>query len=302
MHAIVQHEYGGPGQLKYEEIADPKPGSGEVLVKVAATSVNPIDWKIRSGAVKDRMPVDFPHIPGRDVAGTVLAVGEGVTHFELGDRVMALTRSTYAEQVVVPASDLAIIPDELDIADAAAVPLVATTGHQLITRAVGAQQGWTILVTGAVGSVGRFAVYTAQQLGCNVLVGVRASQRKEAEALHANGIVALDSRSDLAGLPQLDAVADTVGGEIANQLLSHLRPDGVFGSVATPPSEAEKFPGIRVNRIMAQPDAKALGELAQAVAIGKLKLPIDRILPLAQAGEAQQAAEKGGIGKVLLSV
>ncbi len=301
MRAIVQHEYGGPGKLKIEEIPDPKPGPGEVLIRTAATSVNPIDWKIRSGAVKDRMPVDFPHIPGRDVSGTVLAVGDGVTAFTLGDRVMALTRSTYAEQVVVPATDLAIIPEEMDIADAAAVPLVAITGHQLITRAVQAEKGWTILVTGAVGSVGRFAVYTARQLGCTVLVGVRERQRKEAESLHADGIIALDSDDAMEKLPQLDAVADTIGGDLANKLLAHIRPDGVFGCVATPPTEADKFPGIRVTRIMAQPDAHALAQLAEAVASGKLQLPIDRMLPLAQAGEAQQAAEKGGIGKVLLS-
>ena len=301
MHAIVQHEYGGPGKLKYEEVPDPTPGPGEVLVRTAATSVNPVDWKIRSGAIKDRMPVDFPYISGRDVAGTVLALGEGVSTFQVGDRVMALTKKAYAEQVAVPAAHLAIIPLDLDIVDAAAIPLVALTGHQLITRAVQAQKGWTVLVTGAVGSVGRFAVYVAKQLGCTVLVGVRERQRKQAESLHADGIVALDSQDDLARLPQLDAVADTVGGDIANQLLAHIKPDGVFGCVATPPTDAGKFPGIRVTRIMAEPDARTLAELAEAVSSGKLELPIDRILPLSEAGEAQQAGEKGGVGKILLT-
>ena len=300
MHAMVLHEYGGPDKLTYEEVEDPKPGAGEVLVRTTATSVNPVDWKQRSGAIKDRMPVEFPAILGRDVSGTVLALGEGVSGFERGDRVMAMTLHTYAEQVVVKAEELTRIPEELDIVDAAAVPLVALTGEQLILRAVRPEKGWTILVSGALGSVGRAAVYTAKQAGTTVLAGVRGKQRKEAEALGADKIVAIDDKDALSKLGFLDAIADTVGGETGERLLEKVKQGGVFGSVATPPQNAKLHPTVRVERIMAQADAAALHRLAQAVLTKKLVIPIDRMLPLREAGEAQRVAEKGGVGKILL--
>ena len=300
MRAVVLHEYGGPEKLKYEEIADPKPGAGEVLVRTAATSVNPIDWKQRSGAVKDRMPIEFPAVLGRDVAGTVLALGEGVTGFERGDRVMAMATRTYAEQVVVKATELTRIPEELDIVDAAALPLVLLTGSQLVLRAVRPEKGWTMLVSGAVGSVGRVAVYTAKQAGATVLAGVRGKQRKEAEALGADGVIAIDDKDALSRLGFLDAIADTVGGETGERLIEKVKQGGVFGSVATLPQNAMLHPTVRVERIMAQPDAVALRQLAEAVTAKTLVIPVDRMLPLRQAAEAQRAAEKGGVGKILL--
>ena len=134
MKASVLHDYGPPSNLKYEDFPDPKPGPGEVLVRVQAASVNPIDWKLRSGAAKARFPLTLPAILGRDVAGTVRELGEGVKDFAVGDRVFALARATYAELCIVKASELARIPDKLDMTTAAAVPLVALTGDQLIRK------------------------------------------------------------------------------------------------------------------------------------------------------------------------
>lgn len=300
MHAVVIHEYGGTDKLKYEEVADPQPGPGEVLVRTTATSVNPIDWKMRSGEAKERFPVEFPGILGRDLSGTVLALGEGVSGFERGDRVMAMTPKTYAEQVVVKADELTRIPDELDIVDAAAVPLVALTGEQLILRGVKPEKGWTILVSGAVGSVGRVAVYAAKQAGATVLAGVRTKQMKEAATLGADEVVDISSKDSIAKLGFLDAVADTVGKETAGLLLEKVKQGGVFATVAMLPDNAKLHPTVRVDRIRAEPDAVALRRLAEAVLAKRLVIPIDRMLPLREAGEAQRAAEKGGIGKVLL--
>ena len=300
MHAVVLHEYGGADKLKYEEVADPVAGPGEVLVRTAATSVNPVDWKQRSGAIRQRMPVEFPAILGRDVSGTVLALGEGVNGFERGDRVMAMTLHTYAEQVVVKAAELTRIPEELDIVDAGALPLVLLTGHQLVQRAVQPEKGWTILVSGAVGSVGRAAVYTAKQAGATVLAGVRGKQRKEAETLGADEVIAIDDKDALGKLGFLDAIADTVGGETGERLLEKVKQGGVFGSVATLPGNVKLHPTVRVERIMAQADAAALRQLAEAVLAKKLVIPVDRMLPLREAAEAQRVAEKGGVGKILL--
>lgn len=135
MKAAVLHEYGPPSNLKYEDFPDPKPGPGEVLIAVRAASINPIDFKMRSGAAKEHFPVTFPAVLGRDVAGLVRALGEGVKDFAVGDRVFALAWGAYAELCVVKAADLAKIPEGVDMTTAAAVPLVSCTGDQLIREA-----------------------------------------------------------------------------------------------------------------------------------------------------------------------
>src|SRR5579875_3392293 len=177
MKAIQMHGYGGVDQLRYDDVPTPTPGADEVLGRVAATSVNPIDWKLRRGDLKGRMDVQFPVIPGRDVAGEVVEAGANVTQFKPGQKVMALANRTYAEFVSVAAQALAHIPDGLDFDQAAAMPLVTTTGAQLIDH-IAPHAGDTLLVTGAVGSVGRTAVYVARQRGARVIAGVRGRQKK----------------------------------------------------------------------------------------------------------------------------
>jgi NADPH:quinone reductase-like Zn-dependent oxidoreductase len=155
MKAIVVHQYGGPDVLKFEDYPDPVPGPGEVLVRVAAASVNPIDYKRRAGLTKDFYPMQFPSLIGVDIAGTVVQIGPGVEGFSVGDQVFAMADNTYAELCVISAAVLAKIPKGLDLIQAAALPLVTTTGNQL-TSATGIKAGQTIIVLGAVGNVGRF--------------------------------------------------------------------------------------------------------------------------------------------------
>jgi NADPH:quinone reductase-like Zn-dependent oxidoreductase len=301
MKASVLHDYGPPSNLKYEDFPDPKPGPGEVLVRVQAASVNPIDWKLRSGAAKARFPLTLPAILGRDVAGTVRELGEGVKDFAVGDRVFALANRTYAELCVVKASELSRIPDKLDMTTAAAVPLVAITGDQLIRKATNVQPGQTILLTGALGSVGRCALFAALEIGAHVIAGVRKQQIHEAMDLGAIAATDINDDASIASLGSLDAVADTVGGASAAKLIAKVKPGGIFGTVLGPPSNAALHPTVTVNHIMATPDPATVIHYAEAVRDGKLKLPIDRILPLSQAAEAQTVAEKGGIGKVVLT-
>lgn len=300
MKAVVLHEYGGPENLKYEDVDDPVPGEGEVLVRLSATSVNPIDYKMRSGAVKDYFPVTFPAILGRDIAGLVRALGPGVSGFAVGDKVMALGRSSYAELVVVKAQDVALVPEGLDHVEAAALPLVTLTGEQLVTRGTGIKAGQTILVAGAVGGVGRSAVWTAKKAGAKVIAGVRKSQLKEAKELGADEVIALDDPSAMEKLGFVDAVADAVGGKTAEALMAKVKQGGVFASVLGPPGNAKMHPTVQVNPIVVVPDAKMLRELGEDVAAKRLTIPIDRMIPLKEAAEGQAAAEKGGIGKVLL--
>jgi NADPH:quinone reductase-like Zn-dependent oxidoreductase len=300
MKAVVLHEYGGPAKLKYEDVPDPVAGQGEVLVRLAATSINPVDYKLRSGAYKAFMPLTFPAILGHDVSGLVRAVGPGVTEFAPGDKVMALASSTYAELAVVKAAELAHLPDNLDLVEAAALPLVTLTGTQLITRGTGIQAGQTVLVSGALGGVGRSAVHAAKQAGATVIAGVRKRQVEAAESLGADQVVALDDTAAMEKLGFLDAVADTVGGQTAETLLRKVRQGGVFASVLGPPANAKLNPTVRVVPVQVAGDAAMLRALAEEVAAKRLVIPIDRMIPLADAGEGQAAAEKGGIGKVLL--
>src|SRR5580704_11668357 len=300
MKAVVLHEYGGPDKLKYKEVADPVPGAGQVLVRVAASSVNPIDFKLRSGAMKAFWPLELPIILGRDIAGIVRAVGDGVSGFKPGDKVMALGMRAYAELAVVEAKDLAFVPEKLDLVKAAALPLVTLTGEQLITRGAKIQRGQTVLVSGAVGNVGRSAVWTAKKAGAKVIAGVKKSQLKEAATLGADQVLALDDATAIDKIGFIDAVADTVGGETGQKLLGKVKQGGVFASVVGPPANAGMHPTVRIEPIQSKPDAAMLRIMAEDVAAGRLVIPIDRMLALADAAKAHAAAEKGGIGKILL--
>ncbi len=300
MKAAVLHEYGGPNKLKYEDFADPSPGPGEVRVRVLAASVNPVDWKMRSGEAKERFPVQFPGILGRDVAGVVESLGDGVTGFKEGDRVLALARATYAELCVVKATDLALIPEGLEMTAAGAVPLVALTGDQLIREATEVQAGQTILLSGATGSVGRCALFCALELGAKVIAGVRKKQIDEALALGAVAAVNVEDEDELARIGLVDGVADTVGGKLGPKLLAKVKPGGPYGTLLGPPQDAALHPLVRIKPVMAQPNAATTAHYSEALRDGKLRLPIDRVLPLADAGDAQALAEKGGVGKIVL--
>src|SRR6202522_2019718 len=181
MKAIVLHAYGGPEGLKFEDYPDPIPPPGEVLVRVAAASVNPIDYKRRAGLTKDFYPMKFPGLIGVDMAGTVVKIGPGVEGFSVGDQVFAMADNTYAELCVVKGAALAKVPKRLDLIQAAALPLVTTTGNQLMS-ATGIKAGQTVLVVGAAGNVGRSAVFTARHRGANVIAGVLKRQLQMHEA------------------------------------------------------------------------------------------------------------------------
>jgi NADPH:quinone reductase-like Zn-dependent oxidoreductase len=300
MKAVVLHEYGGPDKLKYEDVPDPVANEDQVLVRVAASSVNPIDYKLRSGAMKAFWPLELPTILGRDIAGIVRELGSRVSGFKPSDKVMAVGLKAYAELAVVAAKDLAFVPDKLDLVKAAALPLVTLTGEQLITQGTKIQAGQTVLVTGAVGNVGRSAVWTAKKAGAKVIAGVKKSQVKEAAALGADHVLALDDAAAIEKLGFVDAVADTVGGQATQKLLGKVKQGGVFASVVGPPANAGMHPTVKIEAIQSKPDAAMLRTMAQDVAAGRLIIPIDRMVPLAEAGPAHAAAEKGGIGKILL--
>jgi NADPH:quinone reductase-like Zn-dependent oxidoreductase len=301
MKAIVVHQYGGPEVLKFEDYPDPAPGPGEVLVRVAATSVNPIDYKRRAGLTKDFYPLTFPGLIGVDISGTVVKIGPGVEGFSIGDRVFAMADNTYAELCVVKAAVLAKVPEGLDLIQAAALPLVTVTGNQLLS-ATGIKAGQTVMVVGAAGNVGRSAVFTAKERGATVIAGVlkRQMQLEDTKTVGADQVVATDDDTAIANLPPLDAVADTVGGRTAEKLIAKVKPVGVYASVVEAPQNAAKYPSVKVVHVFSKFDRKTLEFMAEAVRDGKLVIPISQKLPLSEAAEAQAEAERGGVGKILL--
>src|SRR5580658_2534795 len=193
MRAVVLLEYGGPEKLKFEDnVPEPQISGGSVLIAAAAASVNPIDWKVRSGMRQKDFPLSFPAILGRDVSGVVRAVGDNVKHFKAGDRVLAFSNATYAELVAVEDSSVTHLPDGVDLADAAAIPLIALTGDQLVRLATKVQKGQVVLITGALGSVGRAAVHSAKKIGAEVIAGVRGKEMDEVRSLGVSGALAID--------------------------------------------------------------------------------------------------------------
>lgn len=299
MKAVLLHGYGGIDQLRYEDVPTPEPKDNEVLVKVAATSVNPVDWKIRSGGAKDRFPVTFPTILGRDVSGTIAKTGASVRNLKLAQKVIGLAQHSYAEYLTANADHLTVLPDGLDLVDSGALPLVVTTGAQLIQH-MRVKAGDLVLVTGALGSVARTAVYAAKHLGARVIAGVKAEQREQANALGAAQVVAIDNDEEISKLPELDGIADTVDHDVIGKLIPKLKPGGVLGSVLGKPKEAEGT-DIRVEALMATPDASLLRQMADAVRDGQLVIPIAKKMKLSEAGKAQELAERGSVnGKILL--
>src|SRR5690349_9290887 len=223
MKAIVVSQYGGPEVMEYRDYPDPSPGPDEVLVRVAATSINPFDIKRRSGEAKAFAPINFPGVIGVDVAGTVISWGNKVNGFSAGERVLGMADQTYAELCLVKAENLAKIPAGLDLVEAAAIPLVTTTGYQLIMKGAHVRPGQSVLVTGALGNVGRSAVFTAKSLGARVIAGVRNKQLEQAAALKVDSVAAVDNQEALSTLEMLDAVADTVDGTIAELLIGKVK-------------------------------------------------------------------------------
>ena len=287
--------------LEYGDFPDPAVAPGEALVRIAAASVNPIDIMERSGLTKDFKPIQFPGVLGWDLSGTVVDVAPGVAGVAPGDKVLAWAYHTYAELCAVKAELLAKVPDGLDLVEAAALPLVTITGSQLVASAAEVRAGQTVLVSGAFGGVGRSAVFTAKERGAKVIAGVLKKQQRAATDLGADEIVALDDEAAVKALAPVDVVANAVRGKTAEQLLGKVKPGGVFASVTGAPANAKDYPSVKLVSFVSRQDATTLRRMAEAVAAGKLVIPIDRKLPLSSAAEAHALVGRGGTGKLLLA-
>jgi NADPH:quinone reductase-like Zn-dependent oxidoreductase len=297
--ASVVTAYGGPEVMNYQDMPDPEPAPGDVLVEVAGIGINPEDILERNGAVAG-WQLQFPAIIGLDVSGTVVATGDGVTDLKAGDRVCGWAYHTYAELVAAKATLFAKVPETMDLVDAAAIPLVGVTGSQLISVASGLQRGQTVLVSGAAGAVGRCAVYVAKAAGAHVIAGVQRRQLDQAESIGADETIVLDDPAAFAAIPHVDVVANMLRGKAATDLLAKVKDGGTFASVTGVPDGSKEYPKVRVVSFVSKQDRALIAFVADAVHAGKLTIPIDHREALENAGAAQAAVTKGGIGKVLL--
>lgn len=304
MRAVQINAYGGPEVLQLSEAPMPAFSANEARIRTAAIGVNPADWKWRAGWFTSVTELSFPHILGYDLAGVVEAIGSDVTDLAVGDRVTGMTRTrkqgAYAEFVTVSADFTARIPESLDFATAAALPTPGLTGVQLVEEMLQPRAGDLVLVTGAVGGVGRFSVHAAKRLGARVVAAVRAGQVDAARAIGADHVIVLGEQ-DWTG-PAFDSIADTVGGPAVASLCHRIGPDGKIGTVSTTPIEKG---GLSVEPLFFayHADKRRLRELAQAVADGAVSLPIAKRFPLEEAGEAHRLMETGGQGgKIVLEV
>jgi len=312
MKAVRIHGHGGPEALVWEDAPRPVPGPGEILVRVAAAGVNPADYKHRNGMFRDFVPYVFPKILGYDVAGTVEAHGRDAGGPEIegpdsgrpapGTRVFAmldpLTAGGYAQYVAVPAHFCAVIPEGMDFATAAALPCPALTGTQMVEEILRPAMGETVLVTGATGMVGRFAILAVRNAGARAIAAVRPAYADEARVLGADGVAALGGPAWDG--PPFDGMIDTVGGRAASALASAVKSGGRILCAATDPLDPALLPVVP-EFIAVHPDGSGLGRIAAAVMAGKVDVPIVARIAMAEAQRAHEAIEGGSVrGKIVL--
>ncbi len=296
MRAITQNRFGGPDVLEVVEVPRPTPGPGEVLIRVAATSVNPADWKLRSGEVT---PLgDPPFTLGFDVSGTVVEAAADVTELRAGDQVFGLflTRfGAYAQYVAVPANLLAIRPPELDDVRAAALPTAGLTAWQALADL---RAGQRILIHAAAGGVGHLAVQIAKARGAYVIGTARTDNHEFLQSLGADELIDYTVVDFAEAAGEVDVVLDLIGGDYGQRSLRTLRADGRH--IDTQGSDAEGDP--RYVRFYVTPSGTDADELGTLAAQGKLRVDIARVMSLADIAEAHKLSESGHVrGKIVLT-
>ena len=302
MQAIQIQDYGGPEVLKLVEKPVPQPGEGQALIRVHAAGVNPTDWKTRAGYYKQFRPVPMPWIPGVDGAGVVEALGPGATQFRPGQAVYGPFTGAYAQYAVAPASDLQIKPDRVSFEEAAAVPVGALTAWGTVFDAANVQPGQRVLVQGAAGGVGLYAVQLARWKGAQVF-GTASSAN--VEFVHSLGAEAIDysARPFEQSVKDVDVVIDTVGSDITQRSLQVLRRGGTLVTVAAMLAEDfGKAEGIRAIRGGRASHAR-LKDITQLIEAGKVKPAVYKVFPLAEARQAQELSQTGhGRGRIVLHI
>lgn len=301
MKAIRLHDYGVPDALVLEDVPRPEPKADEVLVRLSAAGVNPVDWMMGAGWNRQFMPLQFPWIPGFEGAGVVEAVGADVKDIELGQEVYGAFTNAYANYTVAPASEVFPKPGNLSLEQAATVPMGARTAWQAVIEEADVQPGQTVLIHGGAGGVGLYAVQLAKWRSARVIATASPKNVEFVRSLGADSVIDYTATRFEDVVSNVDAVIDTVGGDVIERSMQVIRPGGIFVTVAGRVDPAMgKAHGIRATSAM-RSDAAKLQQISELLAANQLTPHVGPLFPLAQARQAQELSQtRHGRGRIVL--
>lgn len=310
MKAIVIEQYGGREMLVEREMDSPTPKARQVVVELKATSINPVDWKVREGYMKEALPLKFPIILGWDAAGIIKEAGSEVKNFKVGDRVFArpaTTREgTYAEEAVVDESLLAHLPENIPFEEAAAVPLAGLTAWQCLFDFCNMQEGDKVLIHAGSGGVGHYAIQIAKAFGAYVATTASGKNQSWVEDLGPDRFINYKEEDFTEVLEDYDIVLDTLGGDIQSSSYRVLKEKGYLVSIAQPPNEeeAEKY-GVKAGFVFLDPKGEELAKLADMMANGEMTSVIGHRFDLTEEGlrDAHEVSESHHAkGKIVINI
>jgi NADPH:quinone reductase-like Zn-dependent oxidoreductase len=308
MKAVRIHHYGGPETLQYEDAPRPQPGAGEVLIRIYAAGVNPVDWKIREGYLKDMLPTSLPLIPGWDVSGVVEKTGPGAARFQEGDEVYGMPDisrdGAYAEYMAAREAEIALKPKSLHHTQAAGVPMGALTAWQALFDTAQLRAGQRVLIHAGAGGVGHFAVQFAKWKGAHVIATASTRNQELLRELGADEPIDYTTQRFEDIVQDVDVVLDTLAGETQERSWKVLKKGGLLVALTAPPSaEKAEEHGVRASFHSSHPDSAQLAQIAGLIDSGKVKVVIDRIVPLSEARRGQELSQSGRTrGKIVLRV
>jgi NADPH:quinone reductase-like Zn-dependent oxidoreductase len=308
MRALLMTGYGGAEVLKLSETATPTPASGEVRIRIHAAAVNPIDWKIRSGKLQRNYGVTLPYIPGRDAAGTIDAVGPGVTDWKIGDAVIAVTSGgTLAEYVIAPAQDVARKPGKLTFEEAAGIPTASLAAWRTLITNGDIKKGQRVLIHGGAGGVGSTAVQLAHWRGAHVIATASERNHEYLKSIGADEVIDYQTTRFEDVVKNVDVVLDNVGGDTLQRSPAVLREGGTLLTiVGMPPAQACRERKLRCptsSTATSEQPGEELTKLGQLFDSGDLKMSVEATFPLAQAAQAFELSESGRArGKIVVQV
>lgn len=295
--------FGDSGVIQLNQVDQPQPKENEVLIKIAATTVNPIDMKVRSGFMQKIMPVNLPFIPGSDVGGTVAAAGSGVSRLRVGDKVFASTfGGTYAEYAVLKEDQTALIPNNTSFDEAASLAVPLATSYSFLVEGGELKAGQRVLIHGASGGVGGIMVQMAKALGAYVIGTASGAGLALAKSLGADEVIDYKTQDFTQLVKDVDLVIDLVGGETQAKSFGLVKEGGKLLSAVMPPSEElVQQHHITAKFISSAPSHKKLEFGAKLVEEGKIKTRIAKVMKLEDAAQAQDLVSAGGLnGKIVL--